>query len=71
MGHAIGGFVGIGVHEDGIDDAENRRRRADSECERNDRGEREPGQLDELPECIAQVLEHSPHESLVLGKQPR
>jgi hypothetical protein len=64
-----------GSHQVGVDDAEDRRVRADAERERRDDGQREAGVFREHPHAVARVLPGAleprpdPHAARVLARQ--
>ena len=56
--HAVWGSVRIRIHEDGVDDAEDRRGGADAKGEGEDGGESESGMVAELAEGEAEIGKH-------------
>jgi hypothetical protein len=55
--HAVGAQVGIRIHQQSVDDAEDGGGGADAQGERNDGGQRQAGLLAQLPECEQEVLQ--------------
>src|SRR5215469_4989383 len=68
MDHAVGGVVRERVHEQSVDDAENRRRRPNAERQRNHGRQRQPRPLPPLATGELQILEESSHGALLTSK---
>ena len=61
MDHAVVVFVGVGIEQDAVDNAEDGGGGADAEHEREHRGDDEAGRFAELAEGEAEILHERVH----------
>src|SRR4029077_16554108 len=61
MHHAVRIFIGIGINQNGINNAEYGGGRANSQCQRDDRRECEACRFSEVAKRVTQILQYSRH----------